>query len=649
MKIVSHALLLGLLFALIHPLSAEEPSWLDDWHSPPMELRPLQIVHGWFSQSPDLDKAAARLKNCGLGGIVCSHVNGPNYFRSEDHWKKFVDSVKAAKSVGLRIWLCDEDGYPSLAAGGVVLDGHPELEAQALVYDKESAEPFFIRPAYEFTHAANNYHAIRRYPNPLDVAATRRFIDVTHAQYRTRLGRELFDQVEAFWTEEPSMMAFHVGQVPEEILVNVPTVDPIDPNIKPLPMVSWTSDLPERYWEKYGEDLLPQRKSLFVGDSAENKRIRRQFWSLLGELVKERFYGQIEDWCRDAGGSVPTLQNPNAPLRLTTTGHTLFEEYTLFHVPIDGNKLQVLARMSLPGLDELNSDPMLPFYGGWRATAFPSSAAMLTGKRLVQTEISDFIQKFMDKKPAELSMMQAASAAQFAWGITEFALYYGIEDRSEEIHRQYCDFVGRVNAVLRRAKPCRPVLLYYPIETLQEEYIPTAEMYSMEAQSETARKAVDSFERLGGHLTQTQVPFILIDSEFLAKTEFKNGELEIAGNRFHTLVLPDVELPKSVAERVETLRKKGFRILIDQRDAITIPNVPKLEPANNKIVLGHFQRDNNEIFLLMNADKENVYEGRLKNVVGTTGFILDPQTGDKIPLETEIRLAPYQTLLYVFR
>jgi hypothetical protein len=326
----------------------------------------------------------------------------------------------------------------------------------------------------------------------------------------------------------------------------------------------------------------------------------------------------------------------------------LFEEYTLFHVPLDGNKLQVLARMSLPGLDELNSDPMVPFYGGWRATAFPSSAAMLTGRRLVQTEISDFIQKFLDKKPAELSWMQAASAAQCAWGITEFALYYGIEDRGEEIHRQYCDFVGRINAVLRKAKPCRPVLLYYPIETLQEEYIPTGEMYSMEAQSETARKTVESFERLGGHLTQTQVPFILIDSEFLAKTEWKAGELEIAGNRFHTLVLPDVELPKFVAEKVDTLRKNGFRILIDQKDTITVPNVPKLEPACPKIVLGHFKRDKYEIILLTNADKESVYAGNLHNVAGTMGFILDPQTGDKLPPDVKIRLAPHQTLLYVF-
>jgi len=638
---------LCLLFAFVHSLSAAEPAWLDAWHSPKTEHRPLQIVHGWFAQHSDHAQAAARLKNCGLGGIVCN-VHSPNYLRNEEQWTKFVDSVKASLAAGLRIWIYDEDGYPSLSAGGVVLDGHPELESLALVYDKESAEPFAIRPAYEFTHASNNYAAARRYPNPLDSAATKRFIEVTHEQYRTRLGKEIFEQIEAFFTDEPSMMAVNIGQIPEESRVNVKIDDPLDPNVKLLPMVSWVADLPERYRDKYGEDLLTQRKSLFAGDMPEDKRIRRQFWSLLGDLNARWFYGQIQDWCRDAGASIPTAQNPNAPLRLASSGHGLHEENLLCHVPLDGNKLQALARMDVPGLDELNSDPMVPFYGGWKTAAFPCSAATLTGRRLVMTELSDFAQKMSgDKKHVDLTWMQAATAWQVAWGVTEFTLYYRIEDRGDDIYRQYCDFVGRLNAVLRDAEPYRPVLLYYPIETLQEEYIPTAEPFSLQTQSATARKAVTSFDRLGTHLMQTQIPFTVIDSEFLARAEFKEGELELAGSRFHTLILPDVELPKSVTEKIDTLRKNGFRVLVDRKDPITFPNAPKLEPANPKIVFGHFKRDGYDIFLLTNADKDNAYEGRPVNVTGTSGFVLDPQSGAVMPLDSAIRLTPLQTLLYV--
>jgi hypothetical protein len=184
---------------------------------------------------------------------------------------------------------------------------------------------------------------------------------------------------------------------------------------------------------------------------------------------------------------------------------------------------------------------------------------------------------------------------------------------------------------------------------LQEEYIPTAEPFSLQTQSAAARKAVESFERLGGHLTQTQIPFTLIDSQFLASAEFKDGELEIAGNRFHTLILPDTELPKSLLEKVDALRKGGFRVLVDRKDTITIPNVPKLEPANPKIVCGHFKRDGYEIFVLTNSDKDHTYEGSPSHVTGTSGFVLDPQTGDMLPLNSALRLAPLQTLIYVVR
>ena len=642
-------LVVCLLFSWTVSLSAVEPSWNETWNSPQAEHRPLQIVHGWFAQHPEPDKEAARLKNCGLGGIVCN-VHSPNYLRDEGQWKKFVDSVQAARSVGLRIWIYDEDGYPSLGAGRVVLDGHPELESLALVYDKDAAEPFAIRPAYEYTHASNNYAAARRYPNPLNVAATKRFLAVTHEQYRTRLGKELFEQIEAFFTDEPSMMGVNIGQIPEDVRVRVRIDDPIDPNVKLLPMVSWGPDVVDRYRKKYGEDILTQRKSLFGGDSPEDRRVRRQFWSLLGELNAERFYGQIQDWCRDAGASIPTPQNPTAPLRLASSGHTLHEENILCHVPLDGNKLQVLARMDLPGLDMLNSDPMVPFYGGWKTAGFPCSAAILTGRRLVMTEVSDFSQKMGgDKKPVDLTWMQAATAWQAAWGVTEFTLYYRIEDRTEEIYRQYGGFVGRINAVLRDAEPYRPVLLYYPIENLQEEYIPTAEPFSLQTQSAAARKTVESFERLGEHLTRTQTPFTIIDSEFLAKTELKDGALEIAGSRFHTLILPDVEPSKAIAEKIDSLRKNGFRVLVDQQDTITVPEIPKLEPANAKIVLGRFKREDYEILMLTNADVNDTYEGNWKNVAPSQGFVLDPQTGSQTPFDTTIRLTPLQTLIYVVR
>ena len=48
--------------------------------------------------------------------------------------------------------------------------------ASELTYDPRREDPFVVRPAYEYTHASNNYHAARRYVNLIDDGAVRTFI-----------------------------------------------------------------------------------------------------------------------------------------------------------------------------------------------------------------------------------------------------------------------------------------------------------------------------------------------------------------------------------------------------------------------------------------------------------------------------------------
>jgi len=143
--------------------------WLAAWRDPGVEFRPLQIVHG-VPAAQATPEAMEQLKELGLGGIVCN-VSFDKYLVSEAHWQTLVKAVEACKQVGLRVWLYDELGYPSGAAGGLVLDKMPQGEALALAYDRSRSDPFVLRPAYEHTHASNNFCAARRYPNLIDEKA----------------------------------------------------------------------------------------------------------------------------------------------------------------------------------------------------------------------------------------------------------------------------------------------------------------------------------------------------------------------------------------------------------------------------------------------------------------------------------------------
>lgn len=568
-------------------------SWLEQWNHPGVEMRPLQIVHGGIV-SINANQGFASLKNnFGLGGIVCN-VGPQNYLRNEQEWERFVDAVKNARKEGLRVWIYDEDGYPSLEAGGVVLEENLHMQCYCLAYDPTLEQPFIVRPAYEFTHAANNYAAARRYPNPLYPDATRRFLQVTHDQYKKHLGEELLGQIEAFFTDEPSLNAVNIGQIPESARLNVRTDDPLDPTLVPLPMVPWCNDIREKYQEKYGEDLIPVRKSLFEGQTPKDREVRQKFWSLIADLNTERFYGAIEDWCKKSGSSFPTIANPAAPLKLAASGHTLHEEPTHGHVPLDGNKMQVMNKFDVPGLDLLNSDPRAVFWGAWRAAAYPASAADFMGRRLVMTEVSDFSQIMGGEGEVDLASMCATAAWQAAWGVTEFTLYYGMDKRGAEIYKQYCDFVGRLNAILRSATPIREVALYYPIGELQEEYLPHAEPLSLENQSQRTRQLVRTFEQLGAEMMQRQIPFVLTES--LKPTTFD-----------------------------------GQRRILVKNDLLPLEGVamPQIEPGSPEIVLARFARDHRDIFLLLNVSKEP-YKGQLTVPTEKSArnwLVLDPLNG----------------------
>jgi hypothetical protein len=630
------------------PLAAEDlPSaWQSSWETPPAGDRPLQIVHGIPAARASVE-GMQYYRDRGLGGIVCN-VAFDQYLRSEAHWQTLEKGIAACRELGLIVWLYDEDGYPSGAAGGLVLAQDSQFEAAELAYDAARDEPFVVRRAYEHTHAANNYYAARRYANLIDDRAARCFVEVTHEAYRRRLESYFGETIQAMFTDEPSLIAVNLGQIPEPARSRVRVADPLDPNVPALPSVPWCYDLPDRYRERYGQDLMPQRRSLFVGAADADRQVRRQFWQLIAELTADRYFGAIQKWCQSH--------------RVASSGHTLHEESLLHHVPLEGNALQALAQMDIPGLDMLTSDPAAVIHSGWLTAALPSSAAQLNGSRRVMTEVSDFSQKMSGGGPASLPDMQATAAWQAAWGVTEFTLYYGTEDRPAETCRAYGDYVGRLNTVLKPARFDRRVLLYYPIYDLWSEYLPVSGPLRLESQTPRARQIVASFMQLGRTLQRSQIPFVLADHEHLAQARIEGDRLRLGDGEFESLIVPQgVELPPDATAVVERFQQSGGRVLRDQasaplpsKDGLIEALKPafRLAPASDTIALGRFVRDGRSVLLLVNVGSA-AYAGQLVAKEPCSWLRLDPASGDvqnpgqQPATQHEIRLEGRQALLLV--
>jgi len=600
--------------------SAAMPSeWMQAWSDPGCELRPMQIVHGLAPQQAS-QEGMAFFKNLGLGGIVCN-VSFDRYMQSEDHWKTLAEAVKSCSQLGLRVWIYDEDGYPSGSAGGLVLEKNPDHEALSLTYDPTRPEPFTLRRAYEHTHASNNYGAARRYPNLIDDKAIKSFVDITHQAYRDRLSEYFGNTIEAFFTDEPSLIAVNIGALPESVRKNVRVVDPLDETLAPLASVPWVPDLPQLYEQRYGEDINASRRSLFQGDKQKDRKVRRQFWALISDLVAQRYFGRLQEWA--------------SAHNVASSGHVLWEEMPLHHVPLYGNALKALLGMNIPGLDMLSSDPQVVIYTGWMTAILPASAALFNGGRKVMTEVSDFSQIMDNGNAASLELMQATAAWQAALGVTEFTLYYDYRRRSAEDYRSYCKYVGRLNAVLRDAQPTCRVLLYYPIYDLWSEYLPIPGKLTVESQSDRAQMLVSSFMELGRQMVRRQVPFALADHELLSRADVRGSQMNVRGHRFGALVLPaGAILPKAAREKIEQFRSNGGIVIrpaaqgagIDFEILSGLYTGGSLSAPNDRIVLGRFRRDGREILMMVNVSSEP-YHGGISCRKSAAWLAADPGTG----------------------
>ena len=615
--------------------------WRSAWNDPPTDCRPLQIVHALPSSQAN-PPAMKKLKDLGLGGIVCN-VSFDRYLRHEPHWRTLIDAVRACRETGLIVWIYDEHGYPSGAAGGLVLENHPHLEALALAHEPAGPEPFVIRPSYEHTHASNNFHAARRYPNLLDESATKRFIELTHAACLNRLHPFFGTTIRAFFTDEPSMMAVNIGPLPENVRKNVRVADALDPNVRPLASVPWARDLPALYKSRFEHDLTAVRRSLFEGTTEADRRVRRGFWSLVSDLLAERYYGQIRQWC--------------AAHRVASSGHILWEEMPLHGVPLEGNPLQMLIKMDIPGLDMLTSNPEAVIHTGWLTATLPASAAIFNGGRKVMTEVSDFSEQMAGKGHASLDDMRAAAAWQAAFGVTEFNLYYNRAARKPQDYRAYCDYVGRLNAVLRNAALQTNVLLYYPVWDLWAEYIPVAEKLTLASQSRRVNRIVNSFMSLGRQMTRRRISFTLADHNILADAQIRHGLLWVKGRAFDALVLPAaVELPERVAKVAEQLKSHGGTVIqagpqAPDFDAIS-PAAGTLSPPTDRIVIGRFTRDGRQILLVVNVGAQS-YSGKISIENPESWLAADPATGRIEGTETDetgsilLSLPPRASLLLI--
>jgi hypothetical protein len=501
---------------------------------------------------------------------------------------------------------------------------------------------------------------------------------VTHEQY-ARLLEPIAQYVEAFFTDEPSLIATYIPKDREYP--------------KTLP---WHPRLPGEFRKRKGYDLLPHRESLFVDTGVIDRKIRCDFYEVIADLCAETYFGGLQEWCHRH--------------HVASSGHLLGEETMVWQTDFNGDPFTCYRRFDIPGIDMILSDPekimakdyfMVPKVAG--------SAARLQGSPRLMCEISDFF-GVMEKKHATIEQMQCTAGILYSCGVTDLCSYYSLSFAPEaEVkpmafgvaqYRRYTDFVTRLNRLFTGGTIRSRVAVLYPIVSLWAHFTPShRSMYEPHPDGDV-RFLDGAFTDLCRSLMQQQVDFDVVDERSIASGRIEGKMLATGNRRYEALVLPPMDtirlatmevldrfarsggtvlahprLPRFSAEGPEHDARITESIGVLQRAGALAGSTPgsapigyllrsrltpecDLTPACSNVVCAVVDREEGPAVVLTNVSARP-YTGICAFRVAGTPALFDPQSGDRHPLSAEkstgsrtrvaMTLRPFQTLGVLFR
>ncbi|MDF1515778.1 MAG: hypothetical protein P1S60_18370, partial [Anaerolineae bacterium] len=597
------------------------------------------------------------LDRLGVGGIV-TNVGFQDYLESPLQWEILRQGLAIAQALGLRVWLYDEQGYPSGTAGGKVLRANPEFAARGLacyviqvsgpqrihfplpiscksavgafttltpdiatgdrgidlsdyidvwdnlVWDAPEGEwtvLFFAeRVMYEGTHAQGNVSEFKQYVNLLDPAATRAFLRSTHEAYYREIPPELWQTVEAIFTDEPSFMCYYVPALPERFQGKVAVGD--KPRFKDRPMaVPWMRGFEEAFRQRQGYDLKPYYYALFFSQSEEACYVRQHYYEVLTATYADAFYRQIQEWCAMHG--------------IASSGHLLLEENILDHVIFHGSLFQPVRYMDVPGLDMLSSDPAGLVHGGsFMGDSFMgikqiTSIAHLSGNDRVHSESSDWEQRNQGGY-ATLQQRFGQANVQYALGVNQITSYFGWQELGTDAQRQYNDYVGRLGSLLTGGQHVCDVAVLYPLRTLWAHYVPPLKpipswMHRPERspwETEVPQAYAETVKTLLCH----QIDMDIIDETALVNGRIDEGVLASGDEAYRVLVCPPIDaLSLDAARAMQSFCESGG-ILICVGSQPRLAETKAHTAALRDIVDGLFSEDGGGYVITLNQLVETI-------------------------------------------
>ena len=396
-----------------------------------------------------------------------------------------------------------------------------------------------------------------------------------------KLPQNIFDMVEAFFTDEPSLMTVVTqeldggieGDVPEMLdgLLGrkIPAHDKPDPNVPITPSIPYSEELNTTYIEKYGADILSASPGIFAF-SEEPSEVKCRFWETVAETYEKTYGIILSDTCKKLGKKL--------------TGHLLFEETPILNTAFHANPFRILKHFQLPGIDLLSNiqDKISVF-----AHKMVFSCAWQNDINGIMTETSDFFEYRMGpKRPTEYRKIIAALYRQFALGVREFSFYYDFGIRKDK----YGEIAGTIKNLCDYSKN----LKFKPF-------------YAVYCAYETV---------WAGFHPSLAKPFELYEKQPLFVKNFENSILELC----ETLYMDNAQFVMMDESSIDEMVERGIRQVL----------LPECKVVNKRLM---DLAEEGEIELYGNSPEYVYYDGKLEKAAYISIKPINELSVSKVPFE----------------
>lgn len=333
----------------------------------------------------------------------------------------------------------------------------------------------------------------------------------------------------------------------------------------------FTPDFFNYFETKRGYDLKKYLPELFAQVSSESSvRLKSDYRETIHDMLLENFTRQWSEWAHNHGRKTKN-QAHGSPGNLLDLYATVdipeAETFGSSYFPIPG------LRRDSADIRNVDPDPIM--------LKFASSAAHLTGKKLVSTETftwlgEHFKSSFSQAKPELEQAFLAGINHMFYHGITyspqdiEFPGWLFYASLNLTTHnslwphfRGFNDFIARSQAVLQTGNPSQELLMYWPIYDVWADPKGLSKMITVHNIDEWLQPT--PFYKESDRLMKMGYALDFISDALLDQLELVDNSILSAGNEAKAILIPSLEhMPLKTLQKLLNLAGEGATVIFQE-------------------------------------------------------------------------------------